>query len=114
MYNSSTGEFTCPSTGKYSVSYEVDMAATGGSRTGTIIGTINGSEIIGSATSQAFQSSSINQAWINFFIMNINESDIFCLKFSGNSTAVNVKAESSIAGETPVSASMTIIRMVSL
>ena len=110
-YDSSTGEFTCNATGKYLVSYAVEMAATGGSRTGTVIGAINDSEVIGSATSQAFQSASINQAWINFFIMNIDESDIFTLQFSGNSDSVSVKAESSISGETPISSSITITRI---
>jgi hypothetical protein len=39
-------------------------------------------------------------------------SDIFCLKFSGSSTFVSIQSEPSIIGETPVSASMAITRIV--
>jgi hypothetical protein len=87
------------------------MEATGGSRTATVIGTINDAEIIGSAISQGFQSTSLTQSWTNFFIMNINLGDIFSLKFSGNSTFVKIQSESPIVGETPISASITITRI---
>ena len=111
-YNSITGYFTCNNTGKYLVSYQVDMQATGGSRIGSVIGTINDIEIIGSATTQAFQSTSINQAWINFFIMNITTGDNFALKFTGTSTTVTISASTPIASESPDSASLTITRIV--
>jgi hypothetical protein len=112
VYNSVTGYFTCVSTGKYTVSYCVDMKATGGSRLASVIGTIDDVEIIGSATTQAFQSSSNNQAWINFFIMNVIVGSKFSLKFTGNATAVQISAAAAIASETPESASMTITRIL--
>jgi hypothetical protein len=111
-YNSVTGNFTCNTSGKYSISYGVYMAATGGSRVGSVMGTKNDVEIIGSATTQDFQSSSITQVWVNFFIMNLNAFDVFALKFTGTSTSVTVKTPSAISGETPVSASLTITRIV--
>jgi hypothetical protein len=111
-YNASTGEFTCTTSGKYMVSYTVEMEATGGSRVATTMATLNGQEILGSAITQGFQSSSLTQAWTNFFIVYVTASDIFSLKFSGSSTFVFIQSEPSIIGETPVSASLTITRIV--
>jgi len=110
-YNSTTGEFTCTTSGKYMVSYTVEMAATGGSRVATTMGTLNGQEILGSAITQGFQSSSLTQAWTNFFVLEAAASDIFCLKFSGSSTFVRIQSETPIIGETPVTASLTITRI---
>ena len=112
VYNTVTGYFTCVATGKYLVSYCVDMLATGGSRVASVIGTIDDVEILGSATTQAFQSASSNQAWINFFIMNVPAGSKFALKFTGNATAVHISASTAIASETPDSASMTITRFL--
>lgn len=110
-YNAATGEFTCTTSGKYMVSYTVEMAATGGSRVATTMATLNGQEILGSAITQGFQSSSLTQAWTNFFVLEAAASDIFCLKFSGSSTFVRIQSEPSIIGETPVTASLTITRI---
>jgi hypothetical protein len=111
-YNAITGELTCTTSGKYLVSYTVEMEATGGSRVATTMATLNSQEILGSAITQAFQLSSLTQAWTNFFILEATVSDIFCLKFSGSSTFVSIQSEPSIIGETPVSASMAITRIV--
>jgi hypothetical protein len=111
-YNATTGEFTCTTSGKYLVSYTVEMEATGGSRVATTMATLNSQEILGSAITQGFQSSSLTQAWTNFFILDATVADIFCLKFSGSSTFVRIQSEPSIIGETPVSASMAITRIV--
>ncbi len=110
-YNAITGEFTCTTSGKYMVSYTVEMEATGGSRVATTMATLNGQEILGSAITQGFQSSSLTQAWTNFFVLEAAASDIFCLKFSGSSTFVRIQSEPSIIGETPVTASLTITRI---
>jgi len=110
-YNSTTGEFTCTTSGKYMVSYTVEMEATGGSRVATTMATLNGQEILGSAITQGFQSSSLTQAWTNFFVLEAAASDIFCLKFSGSSTFVRIQSETPIIGETPVTASLTITRI---
>jgi len=111
-YNAATGEFTCTTSGKYLVSYTVEMEATGGSRVATTMATLNSQEILGSAITQAFQSSSLTQAWTNFFVLQATASDIFCLKFSASSTFVRIQSETSIIGETPVTASMAITRIV--
>lgn len=111
-YNAITGEFTCTTSGKYVVSYTVEMEATGGSRVATTMATLNSQEILGSAITQGFQSSSLTQAWTNFFILHATASDIFCLKFSGSSTFVRIQSEASVIGETSVSASLTITRIV--
>ena len=110
-YNAATGEFTCTTSGKYMVSYTVEMEATGGSRVATTMGTLNGQEILGSAITQGFQSSSLTQAWTNFFVLEGAASDIFSLKFSGSSTFVRIQSEPSIIGETPITASLTITRI---
>ena len=110
-YNAITGEFTCTTSGKYMVSYTVEMEATGGSRVATTMATLNGQEILGSAITQGFQSSSLTQAWTNFFILEAAAPDIFCLKFSGSSTFVRIQSETPIIGETSVSASLTITRI---
>ena len=110
-YNSTTGELTCTMSGKYMVSYTVEMEATGGSRVATTMSTLNGQEILGSAITQGFQSSSLTQAWTNFFVLQTAASDIFCLKFSGSSTFVRIHSETPIIGETPVTASLTITRI---
>jgi hypothetical protein len=94
------------------VSYTVEMEATGGSRVATTMATLNGHEILGSAITQGFQSSSLTQAWTNFFIVYPTASDIFCLKFSGSSTFVRIQSETPIIGESPLTASMTITRIV--
>jgi hypothetical protein len=67
---------------------------------------------LGSAITQGFQSSSLTQAWTNFFIVYPTASDIFCLKFSGSSTFVRIQSETPIIGESPLTASMTITRIV--
>jgi hypothetical protein len=112
-YNSTTGNFTCNQTGKYLVSYLVIMSATGGSRVGTIRGTINGTEIIGSANTQNFQSTSINQEWSNSFIMNVVSGQTFTLQVAGSSAGnETINFTPPIAGETPISSSITITRIV--
>jgi len=110
-YNAITGEFTCTTSGKYMVSYTVEMEATGGSRVATTMATLNGQEILGSAITQGFQSSSLTQAWTNFFVLEAAAGDIFSLKFSGSSTFVRIHSETPIIGETPVTASLTITRI---
>lgn len=112
-YNSTTGNFTCNQNGKYLVSYLVIMSATGGSRVGTIRGSINGVEIIGSANTQSFQSTSINQEWSNSFIMNVTSGQIFKLEVAGSSAGnETINFTPPIAGETPISSSITITRIV--
>ena len=107
-----SGVFTCNQTGLYLVSYTVEMSSTGGSRIASVRGAINGTEIIGSATTENFQSSSINQIWTNFFIMSIVSGQTFNLQFAGSTTGdETINFTSAIAGETPISASMTITRI---
>ena len=112
-YNSTTGNFTCNQPGKYLVSYIVIMSATGGSRVGTTRGVVNGNEIIGSANTQNFQSTSINQEWTNSFIMNITSGQTFTLQVAGSSAGnETINFTPPIAGETPISSSITITRIV--
>ena len=113
VYNSTNGNFTCNQTGKYLVSYLVIMSSIGGSRVGSIRGTINNIEIIGSANTQNFQSASINQEWTNMFIMSVNAGQIFVLQVAGSSAGnETINFTSPIAGETPISSSITITRIV--
>jgi hypothetical protein len=106
------GVFTCNQTGLYLVSYTVVMSAIGGSSTGSVQGAINGIPILGSATTENFQSSSINQIWTNFFIMSITSGQTFSLEFAGNSAGnVTIDFSPAIAAETPISSSMTITRI---
>jgi len=113
IYNSTTGNFTCNQSGKYLVSYIVIMSATGGSRVGSIRGVVNGAEIIGSANTQNFQSTSINQEWSNSFIMNITSGQTFALQVAGSSAGnETINFTPPIAGETPISSSITITRIV--
>jgi hypothetical protein len=102
------GVFTCNQTGKYKVSYTVVMSATGGSRSASVRGVINGSEVIGSATTENIQSSSINQIWTNFFYITITititAGQTFILQFAGSSSGnESINFTPSIAGETPIS-----------
>ncbi|MDD4938246.1 MAG: hypothetical protein PHX34_04520 [Candidatus Shapirobacteria bacterium] len=107
-----SGMFTCNQSGKYIVSYTVIMTSTGGSRVASVRGNIDGTEIIGSAITEKFQSSSINQIWTNFFIMTINAGQKFKLEFAGSSSGdEKIDTTSSVSGETPVSSSIVITRI---
>ena len=88
------------------------MGAIGGSRIAAVEAFINGVSVIGSAITQGFQSTSINQPWTNFFIMSITLGEVFTLQFTGNSIAVTIQTAPAINGETPISASLTITRIV--
>ena len=111
-YNIGTGDFTCNQTGLYRVAYTVVMSAVGGARVGSVRAVINGIEIIGTATTENIQSSSINQIWNNIFIMNVTSGDIFSLQFAGNSDGnVTIDFTPAIAGETPISATIVITRI---
>ena len=107
------GIFTCNQTGKYTVSYSVTMSSIGSSKTASIRGVINSTEIIGSAVTQNFQSTSINQVFVNFFIMSISEGDTFSLQFAGNTAdKVFIETAEAIDGETPITSSLIITRIV--
>ena len=88
------------------------MSAAGILTRGSVIGTINDVEIIGSAATQDLQVVSISQEWVNSFIMNITTGNTFALKFTGNSILVTLTAALSLSTETPNSASLTITRIV--
>ena len=112
VYNTINGEFTCNQTGLYRVAYTVVMSATGGARIGSVRAIINGVELIGTATTENIQSSSINQIWNNIFMMNINSRDIFALQFAGNSDGnIVIDFTPAIAGETPISTTIVITRI---
>lgn len=73
---------------------------------------IQSSEIIGSANTQNFQSTSINQEWTNNFIMSINSGQTFGLQVAGNSpNNVIINFKSPISTETPISSSIVITRI---
>ena len=112
IYNPITGGFTCLNTGKYLVSFTVNMGSTGGATLGSVFGAINTLEIIGSDITQNFQSTSINQPWTNFFIMTVTAGDVFSLQFTGTAVSVTISTAVAIAGSTPSSASMTITRIL--
>lgn len=111
-YNNLSGEFTCNNPGKYLVSYIIDMQANDELKIGSIIGTINNVEILGSAKTKQFQSSSINQSFINFFIMNVVQNDKFILKFTGNDISVKISSVNPISGETLNSGSININKIL--
>ena len=107
------GLFTCIQTGKYLVSYLVVMSSIGGSRIASIRGAINNNQVIGSANTQQFQSASSNQEWNNYFIMSVTLGQIFTLQFAGSSASnVSIASVGAIAGETPISSSITIVRIL--
>jgi hypothetical protein len=111
-YNALTGEFTCPATGKYLISYDVSIGSTVAASRAAVRGEINGLGVIASAQTQTFFSTTANQIWSNEFIITINGGDIFTLQFAGTSVAVTIKPGTSVAAEIPGSASMTIVRIV--
>ena len=111
VYNSSTGIFTCNQTGKYLVSFSVSMKTTGGSRRGTVRGSINASEIINSAITMDFQSTSITQPFINFFIMTISAGQLFSLDFASTTTSTQITTTTLVSGEIVTSSSMVITRI---
>ena len=111
-YNIGTGNLTCNQTGLYKVAYTVVMSATGGARVASVRAIINGSELLGTATTENIQSSSINQIWNNIFIMSIVSGDIFALQFAGNSNGnIVIDFTPAIAGETPISSTIVISRI---
>lgn len=111
-YNPANGEFTCNQAGIYLISYYVYFLATGGSRIASVRGTIDGSEIIGSAVTQNMQSSSISQVSSNSFIAFIDLSSKFTLQATCNKdNTVFINNAGQIAGETPISASITFTRI---
>ena len=89
------------------------MSSIGGSRSASVQGTINDIPILGSANTQAFQSASNNQQWNNYFIMSVISGQIFTLKFAGSSASkISITFTEAIASETPISSSITIIRIL--
>jgi hypothetical protein len=109
-YNNLSGEFTCNNPGKYLVSYIIDMQANDELKIGSIIGTINNVEILGSTKTKQLQS--INQSFINFFIMNVVQNDKFILKFTGNDISVKISSVNPISGETLNSGSININKIL--
>ena len=104
------GTFTCIQTGIYRIVYTVIMSSIGESRIASVRGTLGGIEINGSAVTKNFQSP--NQIWTNFFLANITLGQIFSLQFAGSSIGnETINFTPAIAGETPISASVTITRI---
>ena len=103
----------CNQSGKYAISYTVVMSAVGGSRSASVRCVINDTEVIGSATTENIQSASINQVWTNFFIVTINSGQTLILQFAANSNGkVTIDFTPPIAGETPISSSIRIDRIL--
>ena len=109
-YNNLSGEFTCNNSGKYLVSYIIDMQTNDELKIGSIIGTINNVEILGSAKTKQIQS--INQSFINFFTINVVQNDKFILKFTGNDISVKISSVNPISGETLYSGSININKIL--
>lgn len=107
----SNGNFTCTTSGLYMINYTVEMSATGGSRLAAVVGMINGIQVTGSAMTENLQSSSVNQIWTNFFIINVTVGQVFSLQFVGSSTVVQLNFTPAVSTETPISASMVILRI---
>jgi hypothetical protein len=110
-YNPITGAFTCVDAGKYLVSYSVNILAAINNQSASVIGTINNIEIVGSAATHVAVLDP-NQLWANFFIVDLLAADVFSLQFTGSSLSVLISASAQLAGETPISASITITRIV--
>ena len=112
IYDSSAGTFTCNQAGKYLVSFAVFMSSIGGSADASVRGSINLSEITNSAVTAEFQSTSIVQPFINFFIMSITSGQLFSLDFASTSTNTEITTTTAVAGETVISASIVITRIL--
>ena len=87
------------------------MKTTGGSRRGSVRGSINTTEIINSAITADFQSTSITQPFGNFFIMTISTGQLFSLDFASTTTTTQISTSTSVSGETVISASIVITRI---
>jgi len=111
VYDSSAGTFTCNQTGNYLVSFSVFMKTTGGSNRASVRGSIDGFEIINSAVTEEFQSTSIVQPFISFFIMSITSGQVFSLDFASTTTATQITTTTTVGGETVISASVVITRI---
>lgn len=87
------------------------MSAIGGSRKASVIGSVDGNEVIGSGVTEDFQSSSITQEFSNSFILSINEGQVFTLQVISITNHVILDPNIAIGGETPISVSLTIIKL---
>jgi len=81
------------------------------SKSASVRAVIDGREVIGSATTQKFESISINQ-WTKIFYISITLGQTLILQFAGYSGNESIDFTSAIAGETPISSSITIQRFV--
>lgn len=109
IYNKRTGYFKCNNSGKYLVSYNINIATTHCSKKASIIGTINDDEIIGSAITSIFTLD--NKLISNSFILDITNCDNFALKIAGTSTNILITCIDGILTEKPISASITITKI---
>jgi hypothetical protein len=88
------------------------MKTSGGSNIASVRGSIDENEIINSAITAEFQSSSIVQSFIGFFIMTVSINQIFSLDFASTTTATEIATTEPVADETVVSATMVITRIL--
>ena len=110
VYDNLTGYFKPNNSGKYMISYNVNINANNTNFEASIIGTVNDSIINGSVTGQLFLIPS-NFVFVNSFIVNITTADRFSLKFTGNSSLVSIVSVNLISIQSPYAASLIITRI---
>jgi hypothetical protein len=108
----SGGNLTCQQTGVYLINYTVNMSSIHGPRQASVRSCINGTEINGSAITKGFQLSSAIEPWYNSFITNIINGQKISVQFAGDFVGdISIDTYTPIAGEIPVSSSLTILRL---
>ena len=112
-YDILTGAFKPIDSGKYLVTYNVNILTNIQNIEASVIGTINNIEIIGSNCGQILLPTIIYK-FSNSFIMNITNTDKFELKFTGNSNSINIITPPliSLSNSTLSSTSLTITRLL--
>ena len=109
-YDNLTGYFKPNNSGKYMISYNVNISTNNINLEASIIGTVNDSIINGSVTGHLFPNPS-NFVFINSFIVNITTADRFSLKFTGNSSLITIISVNLVSIQSPFAASLIITRI---
>jgi hypothetical protein len=94
------------------ISYTVIISATGLLPSVSIRALLGSNEIVGSAITKTFTIVTVNQVCTNFFIVSIENTNQLTLQFAGSIiSSETITPSTAIAGETPISAAITVTRI---
>ena len=106
-----TANFTCPTTGRYLVSFDAVIQKTAASNADfELIGVFNGTEVAGSQVSSLLNSNNRPQAISKSFIINATATQVLKLQMAANSLNVETTPDGNNAS-TPTSVSIAITRI---